>query len=166
MQNTRFIAVHEPEARQRLKAAAWNQPKVGDAAATFIVLGDLQALDAHAELMQRAVSQGVIPEQIAANLVNGAHKYYGADPQRLHDEALRSGALAAMNLMLAAHAKGLGCGPMIGFDPEAVKQAFHIPDRFLVVMLLAVGYAAPGNPARKPRRTVDETLAFNTCKPF
>ena len=66
-----------------------------------------------------------------------------------------------MTLMIAAEAKGLSTGPMIGFDPEGVKRAFDIPDRFVPVMLLTIGYAAPGNWPRKPRLGVEEVLAFN-----
>lgn len=166
LQHTRFIAVNDPEAKQRLKAAAWNQAKVGDAAVTFIVLGDLQALEKHPVLIERAVKQGAVPEQVGANMLKGAGNLYGANEQIARDEAIRSASFAAMNLMLAAHAKGLGSGPMIGFDPEAVKAEFGIPDRYMVVMLIAVGHAAPGNPVRKPRWSVDEALAFNTCREF
>jgi nitroreductase len=68
--------------------------------------------------------------------------------------------------MLAAEAKGLVSGPMIGFDPEGVKQAFGIADRYVPVMLIAVGYAAPGNHPRKPRLSVDDVLAFERGREF
>lgn len=166
LQQTRLIAVTDPQAKERLKAAAWNQPKVADAAATFIILGDLGALDKHPELIERAMRQGVVPEPVGAKMIKGARDYYSVGRQRIHEEAIRSASLAAMNLMLAAHAKGYGCGPMIGFDADKVKAEFNIPDRYVVVLLIAVGYALPGNPARKPRLTVDEALSFNTCGSF
>ena len=74
--------------------------------------------------------------------------------------------LAAMTLMIAAEAKGLVSGPMIGFDPEGAKREFGISDRCLPVMLLAVGYPAPGNRPRKPRLSVDEVLAMNGAQAF
>lgn len=166
LQQTRLVVVDDPEARQRLKAVAWNQLKVGDAAATFIMLGDLKPLEKHPDLIGRAMRQGVVPEAVGAKMMDGAKTYYGAGSERVRDEAIRSASLSAMNLMLAAHAKGQGCGPMIGFDPEGVKAEFSIPDRYLVVMLIAVVRAAPGNPARKPRFSVDESLSFNAGKEF
>lgn len=166
LQQTRLIAVTDPEAKQRLKAAAWNQVKVGDAALTFIVLGDLQPLQKHSELIGRAIAGGVVPEEVGAKMVKGASDYYGADPQLVRDEAIRSASLSAMSLMLAAHAKGYGCGPMIGFEPDRVKAEFGISDRYQVVMLISVGYPLAGNPARKPRLTLDEALAFNTGNGF
>ena len=67
-----------------------------------------------------------------------------------------------MTLMLAAEAKGLVSGPMIGFDPEGVKREFQISERYLPVMLLAVGYPAPGNWPRKVRLSVSEVLTYGT----
>ena len=40
-QNWRLVAVNTPAAKSRLKAAAYNQPKVGDAAVTFVVVGKI-----------------------------------------------------------------------------------------------------------------------------
>src|SRR3546814_5087975 len=37
LRNLRFIAVRTPEAKARLRAVAWDQPKVTDAAVTFII---------------------------------------------------------------------------------------------------------------------------------
>jgi nitroreductase len=88
------------------------------------------------------------------------------NPTLARDEAIRSGAMAAMALMIAAQAKGLVSGPMIGFDPEAVKREFGIADRYVPVMLLAVGYPAPGNWPRKPRLGVDEVLALGRGREF
>jgi nitroreductase len=71
-----------------------------------------------------------------------------------------------MTLMIAAQAKGLATGPMIGFDPAGVKREFNIADRYVPVMLLTVGYPASGNWPRKPRLGVEEVLAFNKGREF
>jgi nitroreductase len=55
---------------------------------------------------------------------------------------------------------------MIGFDPEGIKREFGISDRYVPVMLLPVGYVAPGNLPRKPRLGVDEVLAFDRSREF
>ena len=41
LQNWRFIAVRTPEAKAHLRKLAFDQPKVTEAAATFIVVGQL-----------------------------------------------------------------------------------------------------------------------------
>jgi len=71
-----------------------------------------------------------------------------------------------MTLMIAAQTKGLTTGPMIGFDPAGVKREFNIPDRYVPVMLLTVGYPGAGNWPRMPRLGVEEALAFNKGREF
>jgi len=89
-----------------------------------------------------------------------ANGMYAGNTQLQRDEAVRSASLAAMTLMIAAQAKGLASGPMIGFDPEGVRKEFNLAADEVPVMLLPVGRAAPGNWARKPRFPVGDVLRF------
>ncbi|MEJ2136672.1 MAG: nitroreductase family protein [Desulfofustis sp.] len=59
------------------------------------------------------------------------------------DYALFGCGLAAANLMLQATNEGLYAHPMAGFDPLVVKEAFGIPDEYIIITLIAVGY--PGS---------------------
>jgi nitroreductase len=163
IQHWRFVAVTKKEDKERLKAVAYNQQKVVDAAVTFIVLGDLRGHEKLADILQRSIDTGLLDEQIKDTWVGMANGMY-ADERMARDEVIRSASLAAMTLMIAAAAKGLASGPMIGFDPEGVKREFGISDRYVPVMLLTVGYAAEGNWTRKPRLTVDEVLSLDKSK--
>ena len=160
-QHWRFVAITEPQDKERLKAVAYGQQKVIDAAVTFIVLGDLLAHTKLAETLGRSVKAGIIDQAVVDGMVGMAGQMY-ANPAAQRDEAIRSASLAAMTLMLAAEAKGLVSGPMIGFDPEGVKREFQISEHYLPVMLLAVGYPAPGNWPRKVRLSVSEVLTYGT----
>ncbi len=166
IQNWRFVAVTNSEDKQRLKTVAYNQQKIVDAAATFIVLGDLRGYEKLPQILKPMVDGGLMDKSLADGWVKSATSGYGGDEQFARDEAIRSAAFAAMTLMIAAQAKGLATGPMIGFDPAGVKREFNIPDRYVPVMLLTVGYPAPGNWPRKPRLGVDEVLAFNRGREF
>jgi nitroreductase len=168
LQHTRFIAVVDAAQKEKLKALSWNQAKVTDAAVTFIILGDTLAHEKLPELMGRAVRAGHIDQGVADWFVNGAAGFYGnyENERLVRDEVIRSASFAAMNLMLAADAKGLASGPMIGFDSAGVQKAFNIPERYVPVLTLAVGYAKDGNWPRKPRLSVAETLAFDNGQIF
>jgi nitroreductase len=165
LQHWRFVAVVKREDKERLKKVAYGQQKVADAAVTFIVLGDLKAHDKLRGILSGSVEAGILSQKRADGWVDQAHKAY-ADPRMARDEAIRSASLAAMVLMIAAEAKGLVSGPMIGFDPEGVRREFGISGRYLPVMLVTVGYPAPGNTPRKPRLRVDEVLAFDRGREF
>ncbi len=166
IQHWRFVAVTKPEDKARLKALAYNQQKVEDAAVTFIVLGDLRGYEKLPEILGRSVEAGHIDQSVADAWAKSATKVYSGNERFARDEAIRGASLAAMTLMIAAQAKGLASGPMIGFDPEGVKREFGISDRYVPVMLVTVGYPAPGNKPRKPRLGVDEILAFGKGKEF
>ena len=161
LQHWRFIAVTERQDKARLMAVAYGQQKVVDAAVTFIVLGDLLAHTNLANTLAPSVKAGVFDQATADGMVGMATQMYG-HPAAQRDEAIRSASLAAMTLMLAAEAKGLVSGPMIGFDPEGVKREFQVAERYLPVMLIAVGHPAPGNWPRKPRLPLSEVLVHRT----
>ena len=161
IQHWRFVCIHRPEDKKKLRGMAFDQAPVEEAAATFIVLGDLEAHTRLAPALRGAVDEGILSRRTADLWVKQAAELY-REPQLAWDEAIRSGSLAAMTMMLAAAARGLISAPMIGFDADGVKREFKIAAHLLPVMLLAVGHPAPaGNPPRKPRLPVDDVLAFD-----
>ena len=87
IQHWRFIAVTKPEEKARLKAVAYNQPKVADAAVTFIVLGDTLAYERLAQIYQPLVDAGAMPQEMANRVVAMATGAYQNDPQKQRDEA-------------------------------------------------------------------------------
>ena len=59
------------------------------------------------------------------------------------DYALFDCGLATENLVLQSAKEGLYAHPIAGFDPFKVKESFNIPEDFIVITLVAVGY--PGD---------------------
>jgi nitroreductase len=166
IQHWRFVAVTDPEKKKQLQAAAYNQPKVSQASATIIVLGDLRGYEKLEKIYEPMVRDGRITKEAVVGIAQRAAGSYSSNPQFQRDEAIRSAAMAAMLLMISAQVHGYVTGPMIGFDPEQVKKLFKISDRYVPVMLITLGYPAPGNSPRKPRLSVDEVLAFNEAREF
>lgn len=165
LQHWRFVAVRHAADKERLTRAAYGQRQVADAAVTFIVLGDLRALDKLPAILDGAVERGALPATKAAAWLDMARTLY-ADPETARDEAIRSCALAAMTLMLAAEARGLGAGALAGFDPQQVRAEFGIGERYLPVLLIAVGHPLQGRGPRMPRLAADEVLAFDRAREF
>ncbi|MBK1866785.1 nitroreductase family protein [Aestuariivirga sp. YIM B02566] len=157
LQNWRFIAARMPEAKMRLRRLAHDQPKVTEAAVTFIVCG---LLPDHADIPTRLRSfteEGFMPASMASGWEEGARAQY-ADKRVARDEAVRSATFGAATLIHAAEAKGFATGPIGGFDAEGVARAFGLEPHAIPVLLVAVGRAAPGNWPQKPRRPLHEVL--------
>lgn len=159
-QNWRFIAVQSKEAKERLKAVAYGQQKIVDAAVTFIVCGKLEAHKGLAHALKPSIASGLLEQSMADAWVHMAHDGHENNPIRQRDEAIRSASMGAMNLMLAAQGMGLVSGPMIGFDPAGVAKEFQLTANDIPAMLVAVGVAAPGNWPQKPRLPVREVLTI------
>lgn len=63
------------------------------------------------------------------------------------------------NLVLAAHAMGLGTLIMGIRDSEAIRQAFSIPDSQTIVSVIAVGYPAI-SPDMPKRKTTEDIITW------
>lgn len=158
LQNWRFIAVRTPQGKQRLRELAWNQPKVSDAAVTFIVLGLLPRADSLPDRLRPSVEAGFMPPGMVPAWEDAASRLYADAPRTQRDEAVRSATFGASALMLAGQAEGLSASPMTGFDAPSVAQAFGLRQDEVPVMLVAMGYARAGNWPQKPRRPVSDVL--------
>jgi nitroreductase len=157
-QNWKFIAVRAQPAKERLKAVAYNQQKVADAAVAFIVCGTLGAHEGLPRALQPSVDAGILAQSVADSWVAKADGAHQGNPQLQRDEAVRSASLAAMTLMLAAQGMGLASCPMTGFDAAGVAREFNLSEREVPVMLVTVGYATPDNWPPKRRKPVQEVL--------
>jgi nitroreductase len=160
MQNWKFIAVHSPEAKAKLLPLAYGQPKIVEAAVTFIVVGTLDEHLTMPAALAPTRDAGIIDQAMYDGWIDAVNNMYGTNPVMQRDEAIRSASLAAMTLMLAAQEKGLVSCPMIGFDPASVSAAFDLAATDVPVMLVTVGYTGPSNWPKKPRKRVTDVLAF------
>lgn len=160
LQNWRFLAVRSEEAKARLLPLAFGQQKVVEAAVTFIICGSLNPHETLPAALKPTLDAGIIDQSIYDMWVGAAQGMYQDNPQLQRDEAIRSGSLAAMTLMLAAKGQGLVSTPMIGFDQSAVAQAFNLPATDIPVMLVTVGYPGSANWPQKPRKAVQDVLEF------
>jgi nitroreductase len=160
LQNWKFIAVQSAEGKARLLPLAFGQPKVIDAAVTFIICGTLEPQATLPAALKPTLDAGIIDAATYDGWIGAVQNMYSANPAMQRDEAIRSGALAAMTLMLAAQGKGLVSCPMIGFDQAGVAAAFGLAASDVPVMLVTVGYPGASNWAKKPRKNVNDVLAY------
>ncbi|MDV2683744.1 nitroreductase family protein [Alkalihalophilus lindianensis] len=161
LQHWRFLVIEDQKKKEELLPIAYNQKQIVDSSVTIAVLGDLEANKEADAVYGAAVENGFMTEQIKDTLVGQINQAYEGDTPFPRDEAVLNASLAAMQLMLAAKAKGYDTCPMGGFNRDAFVKSFNVPDRFTPVMLLTVGKAAmPAH--RSARKPLEEVTIRNS----
>ena len=159
-----LIVLRGHEEKKRLQSLAWNQPKVSEAPVTIIVLADRDGWKEGHPFVEKNFQ-----EMITANAMNEDQRQWFADSRTsLYGEsedkqlafACKNTGFFAMALMLAAKNLGLDTHPMDGFDHDAVRKEFNIPDNYWIPLLLAVGYFKKDMELAPPkwRKTVEEIV--------
>ncbi|WP_028400229.1 nitroreductase family protein [Ectobacillus panaciterrae] len=160
LQHWKFLAITDQTAKAKLLPIAYSQTQVVEASVVVAILGDLQANLKAEAVFEPDVQAGLLSEEVKANLVGQIEYTYANVPTAPRDEAIRNASLAAMQLMLAAKAKGLDSCPLGGYDADKFVEAFGVPARYVPVMLVAIGKAA--TPARPSvRLPVEQTIFWN-----
>jgi len=147
MQPVRIVWVKSDEQKQALANCAMegNKAKILAAPVTAVIGYDI---DFHEEL------PWLFPH-------SDAKSWFEGDEEGRKEGAFRNSTLQGAYLMLAARAVGLDCGPMSGFDADAVNAAFFADEpRHCVNFICSVGYGDPESIFdRSPRPDFD---TFNT----
>lgn len=83
--------------------------------------------------------------------------------QLAHEESIKSTALAAMNLLLAAHVLGYGAVPMTGpviAISDVLKAQLSLPARFEPHLVIALGRSAAPSGAVMPRKELAAVVTW------
>ena len=144
----RFVWVRSAQGKSRLAAfaAANNAPKILAAPVTVIIGYDLDFAE---QLPKLFPARG-----------KDMQAYY-SDPLVAQTTAFRNSSLQGAYLILAARALGLDCGPMSGFNNEAVDSEFFANTRIKSNFICSIGYGSNENLfPRNPRLTFEEAGRF------
>ena len=156
MQNYRMLVVRDPEIRQQIRAAAWDQPQVTDASVLFIMCADLTA-----HLADPADYWSHAPEEVQNILGPMIKPFYEGNDTLIRDEAMRSAALAGMTLMLAAKDMGYDSCPMIGFDAAKVADLINLPENYAIGFMIPVGKQAQPGWKRGDRLSDEKVVTYD-----
>jgi nitroreductase len=157
LQPWRFIVVRDAANRGRLQAAAYNQPKVGQAPIVIIAVGMKEEWKRTAdEVFREGAERGAGSPATVEQYKQGALQFVSSMPQALWVN--RHTMIAFTTLMYAAEAYGFDTAPMEGFDAAAIKREFGLPDEAEVVALLAIGRAAAPDKAYPGRFPLERVV--------
>jgi nitroreductase len=156
LQPWEFVAIQDDDRLDELVDIADGQQHLKEAGTAILVAGHTDPKTADRvfeEWVEAGRFDAETGEEIKAQTVAG----YESD-RAGRDYAVRNASLAAQNLLLSAHARGLTATPMTGFDFEAAAEFVDLPADTVPVVLIAVGPSGGDEPERLPRRGVDEVL--------
>ncbi len=155
LQPWRLLVLRDQEIKQKVRAVAWDQPKITEAPVVLAVLADRNGWKSGNETFEKIFEDSVRVGRFAPDqhdtFAETTKGLYGTDPERELAFAVKNTAFFAMSLMYAACNRGLQTHPMDGFDYDAVKTILNVPDNFWIPLLLAVGYLKP-EVAIRPQR--------------
>ncbi len=134
IQNWRFVVVEDPDLRQQIRGAAWDQAQVTDASLLVILCADLNSWQKE----PRRYWQNA-PQEVQDFILPALDGYYRDKPAVQRDEAMRSCGIAAQSLMLAAKSMGYESCPMDGFDFAEVAKLINLPDDHVIAMFVVIG---------------------------
>ncbi len=143
----RVVFVRSPAGKELLKAALLpqNVEKTMTAPVTAIIAHDLTFYDQLPKLLPHI----------------DARAWFVGNEALISDTAFRNGSLQGAYLLLALRAQGLDVGPMSGFDPAKINDAFFANTPVKVNFIANIGY---GDHAklfpRSPRLSFDEIARF------
>ena len=139
----RIVFVTTPAARQKLRPALIddNVEKVMTAPVTAIVGMDMAFHDTLPRLFPHT----------------DARSWFAGNDALIAETAFRNSTLQGAYFMMAARACGLDCGPLSGFDNDAVDQAFFAGTAVKSNFLCAIGYGSGEKMfGRSPRLDFEE----------
>ncbi len=82
-------------------------------------------------------------------------RFYGRSGEKY---SIQNGAAVVQNMLLAAHAEGLGSCWIGAFEDEAIKRIFNIPDDVFVQAIVPLGY--PDEKVPMPLRYTMENVTY------
>jgi nitroreductase len=144
IQPWRFVVVEDAETKAKLQAAAYGQAQVGSAPAVIVMYSDMtDAIDTIEETVHPGMA-GPAGEKAAADIRANFAAYSAADKAAW---GYAEANIALGFLLLAAQAHGYSTSPMLGFNPDAVKELLGLPADARLPALVAIGIGAePGFP--------------------
>ena len=150
------MRVSDKALRQAIAEAAWGQPQVTDSSLLLVLTMDTQAWQKEPERYWKDA-----PQETQDFILPVLEAYYLDKPQVQRDEAMRTGGLVAMSLMLMAQQMGYDSCPMDGFDYDQVGELINLPDDHLICMMLAIGKQTKESWPRLARLPQSEILIEN-----
>ncbi|MCK0471950.1 nitroreductase family protein [Halalkalibacter sp. APA_J-10(15)] len=163
LQHWRFLVIDDQKKKEELLPIAYYQQQIVDSSAVIVLLGDCEAGQEASEIYDVALEKGQLTKEVRDALVSQIERAYehGKETSFARDAAFLNASLAGMQFMLAAKEKGYDTCPIGGFKRDELIKTFHIPQRFVPVMLMTVGTTLK-EAYPSERKPIDQVTVYNS----
>lgn len=160
LQPWKFLVIQDEETKKELRMIANNQEQVETSSAVIAVLADREMYRNGEKVYRSSYEAGYMDETTMSRMIENTNKLYPSAPNAVRENiASFDAGLISMQLMLIARARGYDTVPMGGFNKQQFIEKFNIDERYMPVLLLALGKASqPGHPTT--RIPVEEIVEF------
>lgn len=139
VQPWRFVVVRDPALKEQLYEAAFQQPQVKHAPALIVLYTDMADTLAHVD----EILHPGLPEDRRHAIKERLLSSFGAQSEAERETfGASQGNIALGYLMLVAQSLGYATVPMLGFEPDKVKQVLNLPAHVRIPALVSMGVAA------------------------
>lgn len=143
LQPWKFIVVENPELRNKIRAVAFNQPKVIEASHLIALCSKIDVTE---EYIKQYIKNTAETRNISVDSLKGFEDMM-MEFRKLHNnesikEWCKKQTYISLGILLQTAAlKGIDAGPMEGFNPEKVDEILNLKkEGFTTAVLCAIGY--------------------------
>jgi len=157
VQPWRLIAIRDQETRAKLMAASFNQPQVGAAPVVFVLTSDMEDFMQHVdEVIHPGLPDERKPKEEES--VRSTFERMGVEGRRSWGRQISYIFLGYF--LLAAESLNFGTSPMLGFEPDKVRELLNLPETTEIPAIISLGRKAEEGFAQH-RHPVERILTLN-----
>lgn len=138
-QTWRFVVVQDPALKEQLKDAAYGQSQVTSAPAVIVVYSDMENT---LETVEETAHPGMGEAGAAGQRATFDRVFGAQDVAQRGQWGLAQANIAFGFLMLAARGLGYDSVPMLGFEPDKVRELLGLPQHVQFAGILPIGKRA------------------------
>jgi len=165
VQPWRFVVVQDAAMRAKVARATVCQRAVSEAPITIGCCADLSAYKKEEKSrLQELLHLQAIGEDTYQEASKILSRRDRLELRAFVTRAWLDVGIAIEHIVLVAAALGLGTCWVQFFDPKEMAEVLGLPDDFIVIALLTVGYPAE-HPVPRPRKGLEEIVCYDRWEP-
>lgn len=163
MEPWKFLVISDPDLRQRLRPACWDQPQITDSSQVVVILAKPELVRPDTSYIKQKFARRKMPPEMEQGYIARYKSHMEAEVEPLMSYYAWSSKqcyIALANMMTAAAAAGIDSCPIEGFEKKAVEEVLGLdPLQFQVAVVFALGYRA-GEQTPRLRSDAEEIIEY------